>query len=109
MKQNNFLKLQEFLNRSCSYHMFDEKIYSEAQRLLEDVRSNKEFMKYVNPANSREDVQKMFEGLVDEWIDAHFIDIKEDGSWNCEMYNVLTDQKINKLLKEDIFNLIYNV
>lgn len=107
MKQNNFPKLQEFLNRPGSYHIFDEKIYSAAQRLLKDVRSNKEFMKYVNPDNSREDVRRMFDGLVDEWIDAQFIDIKQDGSWDCEMYNVLTNQKINKLLKEDIFNLIY--
>ena len=105
--KSKFPNIYEFLNRPYAYHQIDNVVYDAAQKLLDYFRDNKTFQIYNHSMNSDQDVQIMFDELVDRWIDEHYLNI----SGECEHdmlyeYNVLTDRETNKVIKDEIFRII---
>ena len=105
--KSKFPNIYEFLNRPYAYHQIDDVVYDTAQKLLDYFRDNKTFQIYNHSMNSDQDVQIMFDELVDRWIDEHYL----NSSGECEHdmlyeYNVLTDRETNKVIKDEIFRII---
>ena len=55
--------------------------------------------------NSDQDVKKMFDELVDLWIDEQYIKFTDDEQ-SMRDYNILTDRDTNRVIKDDVFRLI---
>ena len=107
--KSKFPDIYEFLNRPYAYHQIDAVVYDTAQKLLDYFRDNKTFQIYNHSMNSDSDVRIMFDELVDWWIDEHYLNI----SGECEHdtfyeYNVLTDREINKVVKDEIFRIVWS-
>jgi type I restriction enzyme R subunit len=71
------------------------------QRLREKVTTNEELLEYFNPDNSRDNIRERFNEEVDnELLD--FINNK------LELYNKLTEDRVNTLFKQMWFNELYD-
>ncbi|NBR13056.1 MAG: type I restriction endonuclease subunit R [Flavobacteriales bacterium] len=73
----------------------------EFQKMKEKVNSNMELMSFFNPNNSKDNIQEKFNETIDEEL-INFINVKLD------LYNKLTDNKANEMLKMMWFNELYN-
>jgi type I restriction enzyme R subunit len=71
------------------------------QRLRDKVTTNEELLEYFNPDNSRDNIRERFNEEVDnELLD--FINNK------LELYNKLTEDRVNTLFKQMWFNELYD-
>ena len=105
--KSKFPSIYEFLNRPYAFHSIDSVVYTAAQGLLDYFRTNNTFQIYNHNMNSDQDVRTMFDELADWWIDENYL--KFDGECDHNTfyeYNVLTDRETNKVLKDEIFQII---
>lgn len=72
----------------------------EFQKMREKVNSNLELMSFFNPNNSKDNIQEKFNETIDEEL-INFINVKLD------LYNKLTEEKVNEMLKSVWFNDLY--
>lgn len=71
------------------------------QRLHEKITSNEELLQYFNPENSRDNIRDRFNEEVDSEL-LEFINSK------LELYNKLTEDRVNALFKQLWFNELYD-
>ena len=95
----------EYLNSPWAYHSIDETVYSAASQLLMFMQQHEEFQKYNNADNSEQDVRLLFDEIIDSWIAENYLVADSDELF--EKYNILTDSHINKALKSDLFNNVW--
>lgn len=105
MMKQKFPNIYNHLNQQWSYHDIDDVVYSAATRLLDYIMSYKTFQIYNHRMNSDQDVKKMFDELVDLWIDEQYIKFTDDEQ-SMRDYNILTDRDTNRVIKDDVFRLI---
>lgn len=92
-------KIIKQLNDTFGIELTDEdKI--EFNKMREKVNANTELMSYFNPSNSKDNIQDKFNETIDDELIA-FINNKLD------LYNKLTDQKVNEMLKNVWFNELF--
>lgn len=77
----------------------DDKV--DIQRLREKVTSNEELLLYFNSDNSRDNIRDRFNEEVDNEL-LEFINSK------LELYNKLTEDRVNTLFKQLWFNELYD-
>ena len=102
-----FESIQDYLNRPSAYHLVNEIVQVASHRLLEHFNANKEFQTFNNSLNSRADVREMFETLTDKWISDNYLDISTTDPNAMEKYNILTDSNINRVIKDEIFGILW--
>lgn len=71
------------------------------QRLRDKVTNNEELLEFFNPDNSRDNIRERFNEEVDNEL-LEFINSK------LELYNKLTEDRVNTLFKQLWFNEIYD-
>lgn len=71
------------------------------QRLREKVTTNEELLQFFNPQNSRDNIRDRFNEEVDSEL-LEFINSK------LELYNKLTEDRVNALFKQMWFNELYD-
>ena len=71
------------------------------QRLRDKVTNNEELLEFFNPDNSRDNIRERFNEEVDNEL-LEFINSK------LELYNKLTEDRVNTLFKQLWFNELYD-
>ena len=71
------------------------------QRLRDRLASNEELLEFFNPNNSRDNIRERFNEEVDSEL-LEFINSK------LELYNKLTEDRVNSLFKQMWFNELYD-
>ena len=98
--KKKFPRLERFMEDSQRYFPTKD-VLEAAEELLDFLESNQKFQNINNRLNTDQDVRDMSDRIVDKQIEENYIDIDSDGS--MEMFNVLTDSQLNKVLKDDLF------
>ena len=94
---SNIIKV---LNETYGIELTDEDKV-ELNNLKNKVMGNEELLAFFNPQNSRDDVKSKFDEQVDSEL-LNFINTK------FELYNKLTEDKVNALFKNTWFNEVYD-
>ena len=94
---SNIIKL---LNETFGIELTDEDKV-DLKRLKERIMNNEELMEFFTPLNSRDDVRAKFNEEVDSEL-LSFITTK------LELYNKLTEGRVNSLFKSTWFNELYD-
>lgn len=71
------------------------------QRLREKVTTNEELLEFFNPNNSRDNIRERF----DEEVDSELLEFINN---KLELYNKLTEDRVNTLFKQMWFNKLYD-
>jgi type I restriction enzyme R subunit len=73
----------------------------EFERMRNNIYANEELMSYFNPNNSKDNIQDKFNEEIDSEL-LNFINTK------LELYNKLSDDKVNLMFKKLWFNELYD-
>ena len=93
-------KIIKTLNETFGLELTDEDRV-DLQHLHDRLSNDSELMNFFNPQNARDDVQEHFNEAVDEAL-LDFINVK------LELYNKLSEDKVNSLFKSTWFNDLYD-
>lgn len=79
----------------------DDEDKADLESMRDRIMNNKELLAFFNRKNSRDDIKDKFEGVIDDEL-LEFINSK------LELYNKLTEDRVNSLFKDIWFNEIYD-
>ena len=101
VEDNEFLSvIIKTLNDTFGIDLTDEDKV-DIQRLRDRLASNEELLEFFNPNNSRDNIRERFNEEVDSEL-LEFINSK------LELYNKLTEDRVNSLFKQMWFNELYD-
>lgn len=101
VEDNEFLSvIIKTLNDTFGIDLSDEDKV-DIQRLRDRLSSNEELLEFFNPNNSRDNIRARF----DEEVDSELLEFINN---KLELYNKLTEDRVNSLFKQMWFNELYD-
>ena len=90
-----------------NYRLVNEVMQAASRHLLDYFNANKEFQTFNNSRNGQADVRQMFDEMTDKWISDNYLNVTPDDLKIMEKYNILTDSNINRVIKDEIFGILW--